>query len=222
MKKLVIWDFDGVMADSEKVWLKNRQEGLNKLFGLNWSFDDVNRYLGGMSEKTKRQVLDNMGLITDDKFWEEQVLIDMEVMKRDGLDVTPGIEDVIKKLPMKQCIATGGIKKKTIVKLEVIDFWQKYFNENNLFTADMVKNGKPEPDLFLLAAEKMGEKLEDCIVVEDSIAGLTATKKAGIDAIAFLGCNFYQNKDYISRVKNLGIKNICFNMREVEHILLDF
>ncbi len=219
--KLVIWDFDGVIADSEKIWIKNRQEGLNKKFNLNWDFETTNKYLGGKSDKTKRQVLDEMGYITDDKFWEEQINKDMEVMKKDGLDITPHIENIIKKLP-KQCIATGGIFTKTKVKLEVIHFWNKYFNEQNLFTADMVEHGKPEPDLFLFAAKQMGEKPENCVVIEDSIAGLTAALKANMDVIAFLGCEMYHNDSYLQKVKELGIKNICYTMQDIEKIILDF
>ena len=219
--KLVIWDFDGVIADSEKIWIKNRQEGLNKKFNLNWDFETTNKYLGGKSDKTKRQVLDKMGYITDDKFWEEQINKDMEVMKRDGLDITPYIENIIKKLP-KQCVATGGIMTKTKVKLEVIHFWNKYFNEQNLFTVDMVEHGKPEPDLFLFAAKQMGEKPENCVVIEDSIAGLTAALKANMDVIAFLGCEMYHNDSYLQKVKELGIKNICYTMQDIEKIILDF
>ena len=219
--KLVIWDFDGVIADSEKIWIKNRQEGLNKKFNLNWDFETTNKYLGGKSDKTKRQVLDKMGYITDDKFWEEQINKDMEVMKRDGLDITPYIENIIKKLP-KQCVATGGLKSKTIHKLTLIDFWNKYFNEKNLFTVDMVEHGKPEPDIFLFAAKQMGEKPENCVVIEDSIAGLTAALKANMDVIAFLGCEMYHNDSYLQKVKELGIKNICYTMQDIEKIILDF
>lgn len=218
--KLVIWDFDGVIADSEKVWIKNRQISLNKKFHLNWDFQTTNKYIGGMSDKTKQQVLSRMGYDTDDAFWEEQIKLDMAAMRQNGLDVTPYVETLIKKIP-NQCIATGGVMSKTKVKLEVIGFWNKYFNEQNLFTADMVKHGKPEPDLFLLAAEKMGRKPQDCIVIEDSIAGLTAAKKAGIDVIAFLGCEMYQNDTYLQRVKDLGIQHICYTMQEVEKIILD-
>lgn len=217
-KNLVIWDFDGVIADSEKVWIKNRQESLNIKFNLNWDFQTTNQYLGGMSDKTKKQVLDNMGYHTDDDFWDKQIKLDMTAMRQHGLDITPYVEELIKKLP-KQCIATGGVLTKTKVKLEVIGFWNKYFNENNVFTADMVKNGKPEPDLFILAANKMGEKPENCIVVEDSIAGITAAKRAGIDVIAFLGCKMYQNDEYIERVKKISPNYICFEMKEVEEIL---
>lgn len=55
MKKLIIWDFDGVIADSEKLWLETRQEMINQKFGLNWDFDTANKHMGGMSDKTKRE-----------------------------------------------------------------------------------------------------------------------------------------------------------------------
>lgn len=218
-KNLVIWDFDGVIADSEKIWLKNRQESLNKKFNLNWDFQTTNKYLGGMSDITKRQVLNNMGYKTDDAFWKNQIEKDMKVMRCDGLEVTPYVEEIIKKLP-KQCIATGGIKEKTNIKLEVIGFWNKYFNDQNVFTVDMVKKGKPEPDIFLFAAQAMKEEPKNCIIIEDSIAGMIAAQRAGIDVIAFLGCDMYHNDNYIERVKQLGIKDICFDMKEVEKIIL--
>ena len=41
-KKLIIWDFDGVMADTEKLWLENRRQMINEKFGLNWDFDTTN------------------------------------------------------------------------------------------------------------------------------------------------------------------------------------
>lgn len=219
--KLVIWDFDGVIADSEKIWLKNRQESLNKKFGLNWDFQTVNKYLGGMSDKRKQLVLSEMGYKTDDVFWEEQLKLDRLAVQQNGIDIVPGVEKLIKKLP-KQCIATGGIFQKTKSKLEIIGFWNKYFNEKNVFTIDMVKHGKPEPDLFLYAAQQMGENIQDCLVIEDSIVGLMAAKRAGMDVIAFLGCEMYHNDSYLERVKELGIKNICYSMQEVKKIILDF
>ena len=84
----------------------------------------------------------------------------------------------------------------------------------------MVEHGKPEPDLFLYAAKQMGENPENCIVIEDSIAGMTAAQKAGMDVIAFLGCEMYHNDNYLQRVKKLGIQNICYTMQEVEKLII--
>ena len=57
-KKLIIWDFDGVISDTEKLWVENRRRMLNEKFGLNWDFATANRYLGGRSDKTKKEELD--------------------------------------------------------------------------------------------------------------------------------------------------------------------
>lgn len=220
-KNLIIWDFDGVIADSEKIWLQNRQSSINKKFNLNWDFQTTNHYLGGMSDATKRDVLDRMGLKTDDAFWQEQINLDVACMQKNGLVVTPGVENIIKS-GYKQCVATGGVMSKTKIKLEVIGFWGKYFDEKNVFTADMVSKGKPEPDIFLLAAEKMQERPQNCIVIEDSLAGMTAAQKAGMDVIAFLGSEMYAGDTYLQEVKKLGVKHIFYDMAEVGKFLFDF
>ena len=56
--KLIIWDFDGVIADSEKVWLKNRQIFFKERLGLDFSFEQINQYFGGTSDSTKKIILD--------------------------------------------------------------------------------------------------------------------------------------------------------------------
>lgn len=216
--KLIIWDFDGVLADTEKLWLENRRQMVNQKFGLNWDFNTTNHHLGGMSDKTKRENLDKLGLFTDDKFWEESLNRDIEIMKR-GFEATPGAEDILECKEIKQCVATGGIKSKTLIKLETIGFWQKYVTDTNLFTADMVEHGKPEPDLFLLAAAKMGEKPEDCLVIEDSLAGMKAGLKAGMDVIAFIGCEMNDNEQNIAKIKELGIKHIFRTMAEIKNFI---
>ena len=218
-KKLVIFDFDGVIADSEKIWIKNRQNELNKRYNLGWDFETVNKHIGGMSDKSKRETLDKLGIKTNDEFWKNITNIDLKYMEEIGLDVFDGVTDILDNID-NYCIATGGVLEKTLKKLKVINLWEKYFNEDNLFTVDMVKKGKPEPDLFLYAAEKMGYNPKDCVVIEDSIVGLMAGLNAGMEVIAFLGSEIYQNDKYLKKVKDLGIKNIFYNMKDVKEFLI--
>lgn len=219
-KTLIIWDFDGVISDTEKLWLENRRQLLNQKFNLNWDFTTVNHHLGGMSEKTKKEVLQRMGLPVDDNFTAEALKMDMAVMKQ-GIEPTPGIEEIFKMKSFDQCIATGGTKDKTFVKIEAVGIG-KYFLPKQIFTADMVEHGKPEPDLFLLAAQKMGYQPQNCIVIEDSLAGMTAGLKAGMKVIAFLGCEMNHGQTYLDKVKALGIKNIFYHMDEIKQFLVDF
>lgn len=216
--KLIIWDFDGVIADTEKLWLINRQKLINETFNLNWDFATTNHYLGGMSDKTKKHVLENLGLHTTDDFWNKAMALDIEEMKK-GFEATPGIKDIFKLKEFKQCIATGGIQSKTKLKIEIAKI-DSYFKTEQIFTADMVEHGKPEPDIFLLAAKVMREKPENTVVVEDSLAGMTGALKAGMTPVAFIGCDMNNNPEYIAKIKALGIKYIFETMSDLKMWLL--
>lgn len=218
--KLLIWDFDGVIADSEKVWLKNRQVYFKDRLGLDLSFDEINSYFGGTSDSTKKIILQKMGYETDDKFWADVLDIDIKSMDTEGLDLFDGVLDILKNKNFKQCIATGGIRSKTIHKIDVIGI-RGIIPDEHIFTVDCVKRGKPEPDLFLYAADKMGEKPQDCLVIEDSIAGMTAAIRAKMSVVAFLGSEIYQHQAYIDKVKALGIQNIFYSMGELKQFLFD-
>ena len=161
-KKLLIWDFDGVIADTEKLWLRNRQKLLKEYMNVDLDWSTIERLLKGMSDFTKREMLDREGIITDDYFWEKSIQMDLESMYTIGFDLTKDIEDIFK-LNIKQCIATGGLKGKTAKKIDVVNI-RKYFPEEQVFTADMVKRGKPDPDLFLLAAKSNNTLPIDCVI----------------------------------------------------------
>lgn len=221
-KKLIIWDFDGVIADTEKIWLQNRQICLNQKFNLNWDFQTTNKFIGGMSDKTKKHVLADLGIETSDEFWNDLLAVDMQSMAQNGIQAIDGVEEILKQTSVNHCVATGGTFEKTIVKMQYIGYWHKYFDETNMFTADMVAHGKPEPDLFLLAAKTMNTSKNDCIIIEDSIAGMTAAKKAGIDVIAFLGSEMYRDCNCEKQIKDLGVRHIFYNMKDVQHFLFDF
>ena len=218
VKKLIIWDFDGVIADTEKLWLKNRQILMKKLLNVDWDWQTVNHYLRGTGDKTKRDVLDNLGIVTNDDFWNKSIEMDIYTMNTQGFELTPDIEQIFK-LPIKQCIATGGVKDKTALKIKITGI-SSYFPENKVFTVDMVKNGKPEPDLFILAANSMGEKPQDAVVIEDSIAGLTAAIKAGCLPVAFLAGDLLNDKQHLQKVKDLGVKYIFHNKKKKKNFLL--
>ena len=215
-KKLLIWDFDGVIADTEKLWLQTRMELLNQKFGLQWDMPTTIKFLAGMSDKTKQQVLNQMGIAVDDDFNREATQIDMQKIFK-GIMLTPGIEDIFKMTEFEQCIATGGVAEKTEVKINAVGI-AKYFPMSRVFTADLVEHGKPEPDLFLLAAQTMGYLPQDCIVIEDSLAGLTAALRAKMLPIAFIGSDLY-GSTHVENIKKLGISHIFTTMPDIKKFL---
>lgn len=216
-KKLIIWDFDGVIANTEYYWLYNRQKVLQEQMGIDWDWSTINRTLRGISDKTKREKLSALGIKTSDSFWEDILKLDDEIIRTGKIKLTHGIEYIFK-LDIKQCIATGGIKGKTATKIENVGI-RTYFPDNHVFTAEMVEHGKPAPDLFLLACEKMNVRPEETIVIEDSSAGLQAALTAGCTPIAFL--EFYNQDDdyYLEKIKNMKLPYMCQTMAEVKKIV---
>ncbi len=217
--KLIIWDFDGVIADSEHLWIECWRKLLNQKFKTNWDFKTSNKILGGISPKSKIENLSRLGINIDDSFLKEMKEIEKDAVNHQMVPVE-GVEEIFKLRQFKQCIATGGNFDKTEHKLDVLGF-RKYFKNEDIFTAQMVERGKPAPDLFLYALEKEGIKPKEAVVVEDSLAGLQAALNANILPIAFVGCQMNNNFEYIQRVKDLGIKHIFDKMGDVKSFLLN-
>ncbi|MBE6451951.1 MAG: HAD family phosphatase [Alphaproteobacteria bacterium] len=217
---LIIWDFDGVIADTEIIWLKNRMNIINETFNLDWDLETTNKFLGGMSDKTKDEVLKKLGIKTNPEFWEKNRNADKQSMMI-GFELTEGIEDIFKMKEINQCIATGGDTQKTINKIKTVNI-EKYFPMEKVFTADMVQYGKPEPDIFLLAAKTMGYPPEKSIVIEDSITGLIAAIKAKMTPIAFIGSKLYNKESYVTSIKKLGVTHIFDNMKDIKNFIFNY
>lgn len=218
-KNLIIWDFDGVIADTEKLWLINRINLLRQKSGISWNFATANQHMGGMSDKTKKEALAKLGSATDDSFWQEALAADLRTIAK-GIELTPGIAEIFQNRSFGQCIATGAKMPESLLKVKAVGI-EKYFTTKNIFTAEMVEHGKPEPDIFLLAAQKMGYSPQRCFVVEDSIAGLTAALRAGMNPIAFLGADMYAGEECRREVEALGIKNIFYKMADIAEFLAE-
>jgi len=106
----------------------------------------------------------------------------MELVK-EGVEAMPGLYklvDDITKWGLKRAVASSGVRDYVEAVLEQLDI-QDFFE--GIVTGDDVKNPKPAPDCFLMAAKKMGIEPKYCAVIEDSTHGLNAAKKAGMLAI---------------------------------------
>lgn len=216
MKKLIIWDFDGVIADTEKLWIENRLYFLRRDYGVDWDFNKAYKYIGGISERDKEKNLRNLGFDIKSEFWQQSLQRDYDTLPQ--VKLTPYIEEIFNLKKFDQCIATGGLMDRTMKKIKQTGT-DKYFSNDRIFTAEMVKNGKPEPDLFLLAADKMGYAPQDAIVIEDSTVGVMAAQKAGIKVIAFVR---YNTPEVKKLVEDLQPDFMVNDMRETKKILLDF
>jgi len=182
--ELVIFDCDGVLVDSEALSL-SALLGMIRTAGGSIAEDAAYEHFLGKSMKSVREILArDFGLVVTDAH-----LTDMrvELMRRfrEELRPVPGVSEMLPRLGLPYCVASSGTLDRIRYALDVTGLIGLF--EPHLFSAAMVALGKPAPDLFLLAAERMGVAPNACLVVEDSPAGVAAARAAGMTVFAFTG-----------------------------------
>ena len=216
MNKLIIWDFDGVIADTEHLSTDVYIE-IAKAHNIILTREDIIYHILGKGQQKQLEAL-----VALDKNANADIVQIINNGVSDAVNknisLTNNIEDIFKLNEFKQCVATGNSLIGIKARFEPLDL-KRYFNENNVFSASFVKHGKPEPDLFLYAADKMGYNPKDCIVIEDSIHGVIAGLKANMTVIAYLEHILYDRNEYIKKIKSLGNVHLCDNMMEVKNLL---
>ncbi|KPF41334.1 HAD family phosphatase [Rhizobium sp. AAP43] len=186
-KTLVIFDCDGVLVDSEPIALEVLIEALREK-GVNIDQEGASeRFLGRSLAHLAQSVEAEFGVEIDAEFLSHMREALYRRFRTD-LKPLPGIPHVMQALRdggLSWCVASSSQKERVELSLTVtglIDYFAP-----DIFSATMVKNGKPAPDLFLHAAAEMGFPPEHCIVVEDSPAGIQAARAAGMRVCAFTG-----------------------------------
>ena len=181
--ELVIFDCDGVLIDSELISRECALSSLRSL-GMEINADTLfSRFLGVPRHVMASQVAAE-GYPSGPDFVQklEQSIVD-SFQKQ--LRPILGIHDTLSSFKRPYCVASGSALAYVRRGLELTDLL--HFFEPNIFSAAMVERGKPAPDLFLHAARSMGVAPRNCLVIEDSQAGIEAANAAGMHAFWFLG-----------------------------------
>jgi HAD superfamily hydrolase (TIGR01509 family) len=184
---LLIFDCDGVLVDSEVLACRAVSEAVAE-FGLSLPVDEVaERFLGRSSKDMYAALETDWGCVLSDTVRERIRARSRELFDRELKPVT-GIASVLEALAGPRCVASSSGPEAIVYKLGRTDLL-RCFAPATLFSAHMVNRGKPEPDLFLHAAERMGMTPERCLVIEDSVPGVTAAKSAGMTTFGFIGAS---------------------------------
>jgi HAD superfamily hydrolase (TIGR01509 family) len=104
-----------------------------------------------------------------------------------------GVRSVLEGLQVPHCVASSSDLDRVSFSLSLTGLAPHF--GRRLYSAQMVERGKPAPDLFLYAAERMQAKPRNTLVIEDSVSGVTAAKAAGMTAWGFVGGSHYQSRD---------------------------
>lgn len=180
--KLVIFDCDGTLVDSELLCNLALEDQLSEL-GLKCSADELlAKYRGGKLASIISS-LENEFSMTFPKSFESEYRSKVNELFDKELVANDGVQEVLNSLTIPFCIASSAPREKIERALYVTGL-SKYF-ENNIFSSYEVGSWKPEPDLFLYAANAMKVKPEYCAVVEDSLLGLKAANQAKMKSIYY-------------------------------------
>jgi HAD superfamily hydrolase (TIGR01509 family) len=183
---LVIFDCDGVLVDSERISNAVLAEALASL-GLAISAEEAyDRYRGMFLSEIRADAERRLGTPLPSDFV-ETFERDREEAFTARLQPVPGAAAAVaevKAMGFEVCVASQGRLAKTEHTLGLTGL-RHLFAADALFSAHSVARGKPEPDLFLHAAAAMGAEPEQCVVVEDTMIGVTAAHAAGMRAIVY-------------------------------------
>lgn len=212
MKKAVIFDMDGLMIDSERV---TYEEYCHKLKQLNYPFDEsIYRKCLGKNKNTVYQIfMDHFGEdFPMEEVWDEvHVILDNRLAS--NVPIKKGLIELLeflKEKDYKTIVATSSSRKRADYLLKNAKI-AHYFDD--LICGDEVTNGKPHPEIFLTACEKLGITPNEALVLEDSEAGITAAHAGNIDVICVPDMK-YPDEEFASKT----IKIVESLLDVIEHL----
>jgi HAD superfamily hydrolase (TIGR01509 family) len=188
---LIIFDCDGVLVDSELLSCQCLSEVLAE-FGFELGVEQALELFLGRSTAAIGQYYRERGEILPDDFLprlKSRVLATFA----GALQPIPGVDAVLSELKAQHCVASSSDIDRVSLSLNVTGLASHF--DSRLYTAQMVKHGKPAPDLFLYAAEKMQADPSRALVIEDSVSGVLAAKAAGMTVWGFVGGSHYHGRD---------------------------
>ena len=184
--KLVIFDCDGVLVDTETLANRRLSQWLTEA-GYPASYEHCRKYFCGRSLVSVHKEIEASGVDLGPDFVERWYR-ELPGLFADGVEMIPHVGDFVASVEaagIAHCVASSARADKMHLTLGQTGLLHHF--KDHLFSATMVARGKPFPDLFLHAAETMGFAPADCIVIEDSVAGTNAGIAAGMRVYSYYG-----------------------------------
>ena len=188
---LIIFDCDGVLVDSEVLSCRCLSKVLAG-YGIDLCLDQALDLFLGRSMTTVVEHYEALGRPIPEQFSTE-LRAGVRAAFASALCPIEGVGSVLEGLRIPHCVASSSDVDRVSFSLSLTGLAAHF--DGRLYTAQMVERGKPAPDLFLYAAERMQANPRRTLVIEDSISGVSAAKAAGMTVWGFVGGSHYQSRD---------------------------
>jgi len=207
---LIIFDCDGVLVDSEVLSCRCLSEALAG-YGINLGLDQALDQFLGRSMTAVLDYYEAKGGLIPEQFSAE-LRAGVRAAFLSALCPIDGVGSVLEGLQIPHCVASSSDFDRVSFSLSLTGLAPHF--DGRLYTSQMVEHGKPAPDLFLYAAEKMRADPRRTLVIEDSVSGVTAGKAAGMTVWGFVGGSHYQSRDGKAILSEAGADRVFGRMAD--------
>jgi HAD superfamily hydrolase (TIGR01509 family) len=208
--ELIIFDCDGVLVDSEVLSCRCLSDALAE-HGIRLELADALDLFLGRSTGAVLQHYSVLGRTLPDSF-----LADLKARVRrtfqSSLQPIPGVGALLSSLATPHCVASSSDLDRVSLSLARTGL-ASHFGDR-LYTSQMVARGKPAPDLFLHAADRMQTGPAKTLVIEDSVSGVAAAKAAGMKVWGFVGGSHYESRDGRAILRAAGADRVFDRMAD--------
>uniref|UniRef100_UPI004049809E HAD family hydrolase n=1 Tax=Candidatus Nanopelagicus sp. TaxID=2518620 RepID=UPI004049809E len=178
----ILFDMDGTIIDSEPLWLQAEIEVMAEL-GCHWDEQDQINCLGGPMERTEKYMQDRSGNVKPYGYFGQRLNEVMKLKFVKDLELMPNALELItksKEAGLKTALVTASGRE--LMNSALTRFPENSFD--NAISRDDVTNSKPHPEPYLMAAKRLEVKIEECLVLEDSMTGVRAGLDSGAQVVA--------------------------------------
>jgi HAD superfamily hydrolase (TIGR01509 family) len=207
---LIIFDCDGVLVDSEVLSCRCLCEALAGC-GIEVGLEETLDLFLGRSLDAVLEHYQGLGRSIPRQFPAE-LMVKVQETFRSALCPIDGIGSVLEGLKIPHCVASSSTLDRVSLSLSLTGL-AGHFGDR-LYTAQMVDHGKPAPDLFLYAAERMQADPARTLVIEDSVSGVRAAKAAGMTVWGFVGGSHYRSRDGRASLRDAGADRVFARMAD--------
>ena len=188
---LIIFDCDGVLVDSEVLSCRCLSEALAG-YGIQLGLDEALDLFLGRSMTAVLEHYQALGRPIPEQF-SADLRAAVRAAFQSGLNPIEGVSSVLEGLQIPHCVASSSDVDRVSLSLSLTGLAAHF--DSRLYTSQMVTRGKPAPDLFLYAADRMRADPRRTLVIEDSVSGVRAGKAAGMTVWGFVGGSHYRSRD---------------------------
>ncbi|WP_242119591.1 HAD family hydrolase [Aestuariivivens sediminicola] len=210
--KCIIFDCDGVLVDSEGISTRILVE-MSRVLGAEIEMNFALDYFSGKSLHSILEFIEGRINKKLPGHFEQDFRKQSFKAFKTELKPIKGIVNVLNNVTVPYCVASSGPPEKIRLNLTTTGLIEKF--ENRIFSSYEIGSWKPDPGIFEHAARTMGFKPSECVVIEDSVAGIKAARTGGFDVFGFAKGNNH------SELERLGAQ-IFFEMEKLLDMLNEY